>query len=279
MLTMLLTGHGKYIFIAIAATAAGLGLFVSATSFIAHSYASLSERILDDAGTEELDMVDLSEETLPVYASSIEALEKAIVFDPLHSSYRSLLADRFTRVDVWYGTMRLIGEDIAGTISKENGLRGRSLTSMQRALLLDPSNPQLYLSSGRQLIALGEVDLARKRLLQAAERYPINSPTRYAVAVGLFALGYREIAREQAVILARNDDSYRLDDDDPMTAVARNQLTPAYEYRLMNSYLYKALEIVFQAGPKDAALLCEIIPDHVDARAVSQRFLAHKGLL
>jgi tetratricopeptide (TPR) repeat protein len=247
---MILVGKTKSVFVIISAVSAFVFIFYSSLVFIGDRYAAHADRVLDDPATEELDRIGLSEKTLSIYRAAISAYEKAACLAPFHAGYRSSLSDLYSRIDIWEETMRLMGSQSVDMPNSETN-RWSSQYFVRQAIALDFSNVDLHLLRGQELMERGDKEQARQELLRAAALYPVNSPTRYDVAMRLFRMGFVEDARTQTAILAGNDDSYRLDDDEPLTTRMREMRTPEYESRLMNSYLYKAMELEWQIARKD----------------------------
>ncbi len=273
---MHLRARNRNLFIVTAALLATLCTLFSTAEFIADRYAAHAESLLDDPATEDLDVADLSEETLPVYQAAIDAYEKATSFAPLHAGYRASLASLCLRIDIWSETIHLMGSDPGGIMNSGADMRASSQGVMREALMLDPSNVDLHLAMGQQMMARGEKVQSRQQLLRATGFYPVNSPTRFAVAMGLLMMGYRSEARNQARILAENDDSYKMDDDDPKSAIAREQRTDQYVALLEASYLYKALDIIWRTPGAGLDEIEEMLPANVDAREVGTLFLKER---
>ncbi len=273
---MQLRGTRKNVFVLGAALVTLFCAVYTVTAFVADRYAVYAERLLDDPATEGLDIVDLSEDTMPAYRAAIDAYESAARFAPLHAGYRGALADLYSRIDVWSETMRLVGTVPAEIADRGGTARQAARRAMREALVRDPVNVDLYIASGHHMMARGEKAEARQHLLKAAEYYPVNSPTRLAVAMGLLTMGYRDDALEQTSLLARNDDSYIMLDSAHREIMAERR-TADYLELLRQSYLLKALELAVRITGRDSGYVKSIVPDNSDAREVYRLFLEGRG--
>ncbi len=269
---MQLRGKRKNVFVLGAALVALFCTVYTATAFVADRYAVHAERLLDDPATEGLDIVDLSEDTMPAYRAAIDAYESAARFAPLHAGYRGALADLYSRIDICDETMRLMTSVPEEAANREGIAREASRKAMVEALVRDPANVDLHIAFGHQMMARGETVEARQQLLKAAAYYPVNSPTRLAVAMGLLIMGYRDDAREQASILARNDDSYIMPESAHREIMAERR-TADYLELLRQSYLFKALELSGRITGHDRGYVKSLVPDNPDAREVYRLFL------
>jgi hypothetical protein len=124
----------------------------------------------------------------------------------------------------------------------------------------------------------GPFDKADREFQLAVGLHPINAELRYAVAMEYLLQSQREKTLDQAKMLARIDESYRMDDDDPGCILAREKRAPWYMSRLAGSYLFKSMEIAWRASGKDAAKVAAIVPDNVDAQETARLFFEFKGI-
>jgi tetratricopeptide (TPR) repeat protein len=251
---------------------------LSTLALIADRYAYAAETMLDDTLTEERDVLDLSEESLPAYLKAIENLEMARALTPLNADHARALTDVYSSIKVWQEAMKTMGAEGLDGMPSGKDLHDAVFYNAKKAVMLDPSNADHLLLLGRMYAADGMREAALKQWIKAIESYPVNGAIRYAAALQMLMLGLHEQAREQARFLAGTDDSYRLDDDDPSANLIRERRPPGYEARLAGSYLYKAMEITWRTSGKDLKTTLEIVPDNFDAREAVRIFSENKGI-
>jgi tetratricopeptide (TPR) repeat protein len=235
--------------------------------------------ILDDKATEDLDVLTISESSMPRYIESISSLKKAAALSPARSQYPKALEELYSKLGRWAGTMEALKTSLpSGALSKKEAF-DNAMTNIRKAVSLEPTNPDYHLVLGQLYDTVyGDALGAEAELRMALEAFPINAPLRYSVAMHYLLTGRQGEALEQARLLAGIDDSYILDNDDP----ARKKFmierrTDSYLSMLYNSYLFKALEITWRIS-KDPHATMGIAPDTADAREVVQAFMEWKGI-
>lgn len=269
---------GKKSVLALAILAVVASFLLSLSAFIADRYAVVAERLLDDPVTEEKDLLDISDQSIPVYNEALLALEIARIFAPLNSEYPRAQADLNARLGVWRETVIAMGSPLPGSLASNDRLHDAALQAAKEAVLSDPANADHYLALAQMYSATGDREAALASLMRAVESYPVNGSIRYAAAMQMLMMGLDQHAREQATLLAQNDDSYRLDDNDAKTVQIRELKTPWYEGRLLRSYLYKAMEMTWRTSDRDPKAVAAIVPDNADAREVVRIFFEQKGV-
>ena len=271
-------GAGKKAFLT-ASLLVVLSAFVLSTMvFIADRYAVVADGILDDPQTEERDVIDISEENLPEYFKAIETIEKATILAPLNSAYPRTLKDLYSRINVWQETMQSIGVAPPEDQSLIGEHRDAVIRNAKKAVTTDPANADNLLALGQVYASADMREAVLEQLIKAINSYPINGAIRYAAAMQMLMMGMKIEAQEQARLLARTDDSYRVDDDDPRSLLMRERRPPGYVASLAKSYLYKAMEIMWRASSRDQKAVLAIVPDNIDAREVARLFFEQKGI-
>ena len=255
-----------------------VAMSLSMMQFLADRYFAAAAALVDDPMTEELDMIDVSDSSLSSYLKAIGALEKAAMLAPMDSEYARSLGDLYFRVAEWQETMLALGVGDRGRLSGVENPRAAAFWNVSRAASLDPANADHHLALGRLYAVSGMRDEALGELNRATQAYPINSTVRYSAAMQMLMIGLDRQAGEQARMIAQCDDSYRLDEDDPGTSQKRERRLPEYIHMLSNSYLYKAMEIVWRTSGRDSRAVLAIVPDNVDAREVGRLFSDAKAL-
>jgi tetratricopeptide (TPR) repeat protein len=251
-------------------------IVLSTMTLIADRYAYLAETMLDDHLTEDRDMMDISEQSIPAYRKAINTLERVRTLAPLNSDHARSLTDLFSSINVWQETMKTMGAMTQEGLPTDEEFRYAVLRNARKAVTLDPANADHYLALGRIYAADGMREAALEQLIKAINSYPVSGAIRYAATMQMLMMGMNEQAREQARLLARYDDSYRLDDDDPASNLMRERRPPGYEARLAGSYLYKAMEIIYRTSEQDPTAVMAIVPDNIDAREISRLFIEQK---
>jgi tetratricopeptide (TPR) repeat protein len=272
-----LSGPGKRVFLALSFVIVVAAFVQAMFIFIADRYAGIAERVLDDPGTEEKDILDMAEQNIPAFNRALRALEQASALAPMNSDYPRSLSGLYVRLAVWQEAMQAMGAPVPDSLGPVDRLRDAALHSAKQASALDPSNADHLLALGQMYAAAGDREAALVQLTRAAGSYPVNGSIRYAAAMQMLLLGLDRQALEQARLLARYDDSYRLDDDDPVSVQIRERRPPGYEESLAKSYLYKAMEISWRASAKDPKTVNDIVPDNADAREAARLFFEQKG--
>ena len=271
-------GTGKKAFLIASLLVAISAFALSTVALISDRLAVAAERILDDPGTEEKDVFDISELSIPAYREAIRTLEKARTLAPLNSDHALSLAALYSRINVWQETMQTMGAAVPDDLPPAKALRDAVFRNARKAVALDPANADHLLALGQMYAADGMREAAVEQLMKAINAYPVNGAIRYAAAMQMMMIGLREQAREQARLLAGIDDSYRLDDDDPASSLIRERKQPDYEARLAGSYLYRAMEITWRTSARDPRAVMATVPDTIDAREVARMFFEQKGI-
>lgn len=251
---------------------------LSTLTLIAERYVAAVDEMLDDPLTEERDVLDIFEESLPAYLKAIEMLETTRTLAPLNSDYTRSLTDMYSNINVWQETMKTMGAASLDGMQSGKYLQDAAFYNAKKTIMLDPSNADHLLSLGRMYAVDGLREAALEQWIKAVNAYPINGAIRYAVAIQMLMTGMHEQAREQARFLAGIDDSYRLDDDDPAANLTRERRPPGYEARLAGSYLYKAMEIIWRTSAKDQKTVMAIVPENEEAQETVRIFFMHKGI-
>lgn len=232
---------------------------------------------LDDPATDYSDVQDLSEGTFPRYVEAIGWIERAISLDPGSAEYRRALSDIKTRMGIWAESLQLLHIRPPADTQSAGRAFADAANAIEVAIQDDPASSKYHLARGRLAATMGDFVLADREYRRALLAYPVNVPVRYAVASEYLAAGQKARALEQAKVLIRLDDSYRL----PDTAGRENVLErrgPSYMARLSSSYLYKALEIIWRASDRNLDDVRSSVPDNEEARDVLELFLDSKGI-
>ena len=230
--------------------------------------------ILDDETTEGLDVMPISEKSMPAYSAAIGALQKAAAIAPSRSLYQRALSDLYNRLGKWSEIMLSLNAPIpAGAISPPDA-SDKALFHLQRAVALEPAHPDIHLALGLLYDHRGDPGLASGELKKAASAYPVNAPLRYALAIHYLTSGRKGDALEQARLLAKIDDSYIIAESVQKGYILERQ-PPGYISMLTHSYLYGALEIAWRVSA-DLEVVKGIAPDTPDAAQVVQWFINSK---
>ncbi len=230
--------------------------------------------ILDDKATEDLDVVPISEKSMPAYLAAVGSLEKAAAIAPSCSLYQSALADLYSRLGKWSKIMQSLNASIPASAISPAAADEKALFHLRRAVLLEPTQPDYHLALGMLYDSRGDAGPAAEELKKAEKAYPVNAPLRYALAMHYLTTGRKGDALEQARMLATIDDSYILKDSLQKKDILERQ-PPGYIAMLSRSYLYGALEIAWRVS-KDPEVVKGIAPDTADATPVVQLFLNNK---
>jgi hypothetical protein len=255
--------------------ALGLLIVLAARTFVAEVQAGRIVRLLDDEGTEYLDIVNISEETIPRYIASINLLANASAWDPACARHPLAMADLSARLAGWGETMQALGQPVSEEILSVAELWGRAERALMAAVALDPANPDHHLARG-WLFANRDDAAQAAELERAARLSPINSPLRYEVAFQYLSAGNQQKALEHARALARNDDSYQIPDRG--MGLIRQQRSAWYIGHLSSSYLSQALEIAWRCGIRSPGALAAMVPDNPEAQDALSFFLEQKGV-
>jgi hypothetical protein len=258
---------------------------------------TMAPRLLDDENTEALDLLDISEETLPAYHAAIKRIRHASLWDPGNSMYIKAQADLYDQLGTWTEVIKQVGEDLPERMMSESEAQGRTKDLLTDAINLEPSNPDYHLALYSSKLAgwQDEKSTSLKSdntggnqddktasfladdLEKAVLLYPNNSPIRYAVAVQYLILGEKSKALEHAKVLAARDDSYRLPDRTGSGALIERR-SAVYLSFLAQSYLAKAFEIAWRASGQDYLIIKAMTPDEREARDALELFIAMKGV-
>lgn len=271
-------GAGKKAFLIVALLVVIPAFALSMSAFIADRYAVAVERILDDPLTEERDMLDISEESINAYRKAIKATEKARSLEPLNSDHARALADLYLRIKVWQETMQTVGVAPPRDLPPGKELREAAVQNANKAVTLDPANADHRLALGQMYAADGKWEAALDQLHNAVDSFPVNGAIRYAAALQMLLIGLNDQAQEHARLLAKIDDSYRLDDGNLRSIMMRERMTSGYETRLVRSYLYRAMEITWRTSARDQKAVLAIVPENVDAKEAARLFFEQKGI-
>jgi len=255
--------------------AVGLLAVLPLRTFVAEVKASRVARVLDDDRTEHLDVVSITEETIPRYLEAIELLEDAAVWGPTNSRHPRMLADLAAHLADWGETMTSLGQALPDRAVAAGNLRMRADQALATAVAQEPTNPYHHLARA-QLFAQGDAAAQAGALERAVSLYPVSSPLRYEVAFQYLLAGDQQKALEHARSLAMNDDSYRLHENN--SQLIRQQRSAWYVGHLSNSYLARALEIAWRCGIRSGEDLADIVPDNPDAQDALSFFLEGKGI-
>ncbi len=230
--------------------------------------------LLDDKTTEDLDVMLISEQSMPAYLAAIDALQKAVTLAPSRSLYHSALADLYNRLGKWSEIMQSLNAPIPTNAISPSDASDKALYHLQRAVALEPTNPDVHLALGLLYDNRGEPGPASAEFEKAASAYPVNAPLRYALALHYLTSGRKGDALAQARVLAKIDDSYILQDSVQKGYILERQ-PPWYLSQMTNSYLYAALEIAWRVSA-DLEVVKGIAPDTPDAAPVIQLFINSK---
>jgi tetratricopeptide (TPR) repeat protein len=246
-------------------------------NLLASYFQERAAAVLDDPSTPERDVLEISEQTLPLYREAIRSLGIACRLAPSRPIFRKALGDLYLRMGGWSAAMESMGQLPlpAEAISGNDGFRaGREC--LRTAVLLEPANPDLHLDLANAYSLNSENGPAERELRVALQAAPMNSALRYEIAVRYLREGRNQEALEQAEILASFDDSYRLRDS-PVKQFMMDRRTNEYRALLARSYLFKALEIGWRASGKNTELVRRMVPPGDEAQQVWQLFGEWKG--
>lgn len=233
-------------------------------------------RVLDDTTTEGLDVVPVSEESLPAYNKALTLLGRAASWDPGNAAYPKALSDLYLRLGTWTEIMEGIGEKLPEGMLPGKEAQARAETLLKKAIDLEPANPDYHLALGQWYAGTGRTAYEQE-LQRAVELYPENSPLRFAAAMQYLLVKENAKALEQAKILAARDDSYILLNA-RVRELQREHRTEFYRAFLAKSYLFQAMEITWRATNKDVSAVKSMVPDNPDAREAVQLFFELKGV-
>jgi O-antigen ligase len=259
------------------AAAACLALALPARDLLADYHFRQVERLLDDTGTPELDVLPIEPGTIPSYRRAAAALERASALAPARAVFPQALAELYSRLAAWAKTMESLQAPLGdGALGSAEALR-RGMTAARRAISLEPTDPQLHLALG-QLLAAADGDLERgaAQIRLALKAHPVNAPLRQTAAMVFLRFGNNADALAQARELARIDDSY-LVSDSALKKLQSDRRAPAYLAQLQGSYLFQALEIAWRATA-DIRVVKSLAPLNADAQAVLERYLEWRGV-
>lgn len=242
--------------------------------FMADGYYRKLETLLDDPATEGLDVVPISEKSMPAYLAAIDSLKKAASIEPSCSRYPAGLADLYQRIGNWTKIMKALNAPLPATIIPSDTAFGEAFGHLQRAIFLEPTQPDYHLSLGMLYDQTGEPEKAVGEFQKAARAYPGNAPLRYAIAMHSLVSGRQGDALEHARVLAAIDDSYILRESYQKADLLERQ-PPGYLAMIRSSYLYGALEIAWRVCP-DPDVIKGIAPSTTDSTPVVQLFLSSK---
>jgi O-Antigen ligase len=190
-----------------------LRLYFPSTSFMADYHYGQIGRILDDPATDYLDLKPLLPASLPDYLAALHAAEKAQALEPTRALYAATVAEQYTRLGRWAAALKLPDTPLpAGVPERDHSFR-QAERYLQSAIGLEPTNPDYHL-------ALADIyEVYRKdpvkvdtELKLAAAAFPFNGAVRNAVAMHYLLADQKYEALEQARLLAKNDDSYLLNE-------------------------------------------------------------------
>jgi len=241
---------------------------------IADHYYRQVTGVLDDKTTEDLDVMLISEKSMPAYLTAIDALQKAAAFAPSRSLYQSALANLYGRLGKWSEIMLSLNAPLPANAILPAEASDKALYHLQRAVALEPTQPDVHLALGLLYDNRDEPGPASEEFKRAASSYPVNAPLRYALALHYLTSGRKGDALEQARVLAKIDDSYILEDSAQKGYILERQ-PPEYISKLTSSYLYGALEIAWRISA-DLEVVKGIAPDTPDAAPVVQLFINSK---
>ena len=231
--------------------------------------------ILDDKTTEELDVVPISDKSMPAYLEAVGMLRKAAAIVPSRAIYQAAAADIYTRLGNWAGVMLSLEAPIPTDAISPKTAAGETCHYLRRAIAYEPVQPDFHLALGRFYDRHDEPELASRELELAEKACPENSALRYALALHYLVSGRKGDALRQARVLAKIDDSYIVEDSVQKQYILEMQ-PPGYVAMVKNSYLYGAFEIAWRVS-HDIEVVKGIAPDTPDAAPVLQVFINTKG--
>jgi O-antigen ligase/tetratricopeptide (TPR) repeat protein len=246
-------------------------LAVPVRDFVADGYYRKLDTLLDDPETEGMDVVPITEKSMPAYLAAIEALKQAEIYAPFCSRYPAGIADLYQRIGNWTKVMASLNAPLPTTALATDVAFREVLQHLQRAIRLEPIQPDYHLSLGMFYDQTGEPEKATEALQKAAMAYPVNAPLRYAIAMQSLISGRYGDALAHARVLAAIDDSYILRDSVEKADLLERQ-PPGYIALIRSSYLYGALEIAWRIS-HDPQVVMGIAPDTADAAPVVALFL------
>lgn len=238
-------------------------------------------RVVADKATDALDVLDISEETLPAYHTAIDRIRQASVWDSGNSIYSKAQGDLYMQLGTWANVIGQVEGQLPEEVKAGNNDQRNANYLFTKAVNLEPSNPDyhlaLYLSKLASL-QTGKLDSSiTDDLEKAILLYPNSSPLRYEVALQYLILGKKDKALEHAKALASRDDSYRLPDKLSNESLMARR-SARYISFLAQSYLLKAIEIAWRASGQDYNLIKAMTPDDQQARDALGVFMELKGV-
>lgn len=231
--------------------------------------------VVDDAETERLDMLVISEETLNKYTSAIALVEKARHCSPLNARYSRYEARLYNIFGVWAETMLFLGEPLPKGALEPSAAFARAEESFLKTVNLEPTNADYHMAFAGLYGTMKNSEGMDKELRRTIAAYPGNAPLRHLVAM-LYLLNDMEgNALEHARVLAGMDRGYLphiiKEGDDAL------RFTKADIDRFYKSYLFVALEIAWRVS-EDKDVVRSIAPDNLYAEEVVELFFDWRGI-
>jgi hypothetical protein len=247
-------------------------------TLLAEWHASQALRLLDNPDTEYRDTIELDQEHVVLYTEAITELQEAQAALPLATRYPATAARLSFRIGSWIGVLKAMETEAPAGAGSWTDHYEMALHSIQRAVSLQPTNPDLHVHLGKLMAEYRENhEDMKKEFTHAVNAYPVNSAVRYTVAMEYLIAGMNTDALREARALASYDDSYMMLDSHRKRQMVERQSTE-YRSMLVGSYLFKAFEIIWRVSAKDRTSIAAAVPDNEDAQEVMRLFLETKGI-
>lgn len=241
-----------------------------------HYYARVSG-ILDDPATEGLDVKPLLPETLPDFLEAVRSLELAHRYSPHRALYPKALSELYSRLGRWAEAMELLGAPLPPLAIPRGQAFDKTFSYLQKAISLEPANADFHLALGHHYdTVVRDTARAEDEYQKAIAAFPVSVAVRSSVATRYLQTGRKGDALEQARMIAALDESYILEDRAEKNDIIQRRQN-WYLQRLYNSYLFRALDIVWSITG-DPKVIAGITPNTPDAREVLRAFIEWKGI-
>jgi O-antigen ligase/tetratricopeptide (TPR) repeat protein len=252
-------------------------LWSPVTGFMADYHYDRVARILDDPKTDYIDFKPLLPETLPDYLNALKAAVTAHELDPQQARYAAGVAEQHTRLGRWVAALAITGAVLPTGVPDRDSSFRQAESYLQMAIALEPTNPDYHLALADvyEVYRHDPVKVDHELQLTAAA-FPFNGAVRNAVATHYMLAGRKDEALVQARLLAKNDDSYILNES-PQKADILERMPQWYMTMLFKSYLYNAFEIAWRVT-RDPQVILSMVPDNQEAANVRDAFLDSKGI-
>ena len=269
--------RSKGFFFAITLPAIGILLLLSLRMLIGDWCYSRVADVLDDRTTDEMDVVAISESSLPVYGKAEALLQESVHLVPWKSQYPKTLSDLSARMAAWAEAMKTMNAHVPSGGTPLPSGSDEAVRLLLQAIALEPTNADYHLALGQLYRDRNQQEPMNRELQLAGQAGPVKAGLQYAIAVQFLLAHQPEKAVEQAGIVAARDDSYVIYDP-LLLKTMREQRNADYVALLSGSYLLQAFEITWRASGRDREAVKRIVPDNEQAREVARIFWEAKAI-